>query len=102
MNGIHLWRKTPRVILIDKFELYLNINEENYDPLLAALISTSILDASNSVSRMSKENIYLIITCEMMKSLENRLKILMNLYFPKTFTHITDTETIKTIDEIIT
>ncbi|XP_044749719.1 uncharacterized protein LOC123310317 [Coccinella septempunctata] len=101
LNGIHLWRKTPHVILIDKFDLYCNINEENYDPLIAALLSTSVLDASCSASRKSKRDIYLIITCKIQNMFERRLITLRNLYFPKIFSHSVDLDTVEALNDFI-
>lgn len=101
LNGIHLWRKTPRVILIDRFDLYSNINEENYNPLCGALISTSILDASSSISKKTNENIFLIVACSTQNIVSKRASILKNLYFPKTFIHSTDSETLKVINDFI-
>ncbi|XP_063910038.1 uncharacterized protein LOC135127529 isoform X2 [Zophobas morio] len=45
LNGIHLWRKIPSVIILSGYEHYCDFSSVNYKPLQAALITTSLLDS---------------------------------------------------------
>ncbi|KAL3276206.1 hypothetical protein HHI36_020924 [Cryptolaemus montrouzieri] len=87
LNGIHLWRKPPRIILVAGFEEYSNLNKPDYNPMCAALISTSLLDAISTAAAKLNAVSYLIVACRILENYKSRLNILRMLYFSEIISH---------------
>uniref|UniRef100_A0A6P7FV57 Uncharacterized protein LOC114333042 isoform X1 n=1 Tax=Diabrotica virgifera virgifera TaxID=50390 RepID=A0A6P7FV57_DIAVI len=99
LNTIHLWHKSPTVILICGFDIYTNIFEENYKPMLAALLSTTLLDSSVVCYKKNKKSTYLILTLQTIPdNYRDRIKVLYDMYFPNI---ITDQHEEIVIDKVV-
>lgn len=99
MNGIHLWRKLPSFIIIKGFERYCNFSSSDYNPLQAALITTSLLDSAAVCAKRNNEKIFLLVCCSNGVG-KNRLQIINDLYFINYFHKEDDTEFCNNVSQV--
>ncbi|XP_044270745.1 uncharacterized protein LOC123015202 [Tribolium madens] len=83
INGIHLWRKVPNVIIITGFEHYCSFSTPDYNPLQAALITTSLLDSAAVCATRNNDKVFLLVCCGTTASGERKkpLQVIKDLYF---------------------
>jgi len=83
LNTIHLWHKPPNVIIIKGFEYYCNFYCDFYNPLQAALVTTSLLDSAAVCAMKKDKQSFLLVTCsEPSESHKNNVQTIKDLYFP--------------------
>ena len=85
INGIHLWHKLPELIILNDFQYYIDLQSDDFNPSLAALIVASFLDAATSCSdRLNSSKIYLVFGCQSDdQKTALRLQRIVDLYFDK-------------------
>lgn len=81
LNGIHLWRKTPNVIILSGFENYCNLSSTDYKPIQAALIMTSLLDSAAVCAVKNNEKVNVLVACAELTEGKEKLQIIKDLYF---------------------
>ncbi|VEN43067.1 unnamed protein product [Callosobruchus maculatus] len=101
LNGIHLWNKSPSIIILSQFKTYVQVPVEDPKNFLAAFILTSLLDSAAVCSKKNKKK-SLILTCTEDVSNMNKFQILFDMYFSHSVQKIDEDNTVDTIVKIYT
>nr|CAI5860618.1 unnamed protein product [Callosobruchus analis] len=80
LNGIHLWNKSPSIIILSQFKTYLEVPGKGDNNFLAAFILTSLLDSAGVCSRKNKKK-SLVLTCAEDVPNTHQFQILFDMYF---------------------
>lgn len=99
MNGIHVWRQIPNIIILSGYGEYCALKSFNFKPTKAAFVTSTLLDAL-SVSAKKHSQKSLLLAClgtENDGKLGSRLQILLDLYFQ----HIIDAGNFADQDSIV-
>ncbi|XP_023017852.2 uncharacterized protein [Leptinotarsa decemlineata] len=98
LNTIHMWHKTPNVIIISGFDAYTNLFEEDYNAQKAAFLSTSLLDCGSVCAKKKQSPSYLLLTAEDSLGIyKERLQVLHDMYFPEIIQGVKDADLLKAI-----
>ncbi|XP_056634001.1 uncharacterized protein LOC130443418 isoform X1 [Diorhabda sublineata] len=91
LNAIHMWHKSPTVIILGGFDIYTNLYGTNYDPTLTGLISSIVLDSAAVCTKKNNKSVYVILaTKSTPEEYKDRIKVLYDLYFPNLIHDITE------------
>lgn len=82
LNGIHIWHHLPNVLILNCYEHYCCLTSNNDNKAKAPVITALLLDAVSTCScKNSRSSLFLAGLNDKECSLDNKLKILLNLYF---------------------
>ncbi|KAJ8970624.1 hypothetical protein NQ314_001159 [Rhamnusium bicolor] len=88
------------IIILSGFDTYCNLYCDNYNSLLAALVSTTLLDSLSVCAHKKESTTYLILTCSPPSdNHKNQLQVLHDLYFPHIMNKLDNTKLL--LDNIV-
>nr|CAH7723042.1 unnamed protein product [Callosobruchus chinensis] len=96
LNGIHLWNKSPSIIIVSQFKAYVQVPGKDNNNFLAAFILTSLLDSAAVCSRKNKKK-SLVLTCADDVPNIKEFQILFDMYFSHSVQKMDDDNTVDRI-----
>ncbi|CAG9861816.1 unnamed protein product [Phyllotreta striolata] len=83
LNAIHLWHKVPTVVLMSGFDVYTKLYGDTFDPLLPAIVTSSLFDGASVCSKKNKKPVFVIVAAyEPPRIYLSRYQSLHDLYYP--------------------